>query len=60
MYAARTISLASEFLLLTMVYSNGRRKSFWNRKCESSSFSKKFIASCLNASRAKKLTLGLL
>lgn len=55
-----TISRASEFLLCTMVYSNGRKKSFWNLKCDNSSFSKKFMASCLRASKAKKLMLGLL
>ena len=43
-----------------MVYSNGLRKSFWNLKCGSSSFSKKRIASCRSASRAKKPTCGLL
>jgi hypothetical protein len=59
-WGSLTISLASLFLLLTMVYSKGRRKSFWNRKCDNSSFSKKFIASCRSASSAKKLTFGLL
>ena len=55
-----TISRASAFWFIVMVYSNGLKKSFWKRKCASSSFSKKRIDSCLKASRPKKLTLGLL
>ena len=55
-----TISRTSGLELWVMVYSNGRRKSFWNLKWGNSSFSKNLMASCRRASNAKKPTCGLL
>ena len=54
--AKRTMSRISGLELLIIVYSNGLKKSFWNLKCGSSSFSRKRMASCRRASRAKKPT----
>lgn len=54
-----TRSLASGLWLCVIVYSNGFKKSFWNLKLASSSFSRKRIASCRSASNAKNDTVGL-
>lgn len=55
-----TISRMSGLGLWIIVYSNGFRKSFWNLKCGSSSFSRNRIASWRRESKAKMPTCGLL
>lgn len=54
------MSRTSGLELWIMVYSNGRRKSFWNLKCASSSFSKNRMANWRRASKAKNPTCGFL
>lgn len=54
------MSRTSGFELWTIVYSKGRKKSFWNLKCGNSSFSKNLMASWRSASKAKNATWGLL